>query len=102
MPTLSEWLDGTGLPPEKVAKYRAKARQRPPEPHCRRLGPQVGEVACPTCKGQSVRLKTFRCDVFGVCILADRKVEGTPSCVGCLEFRAVSHETVSRPAHPLP
>lgn len=99
MPTLQQWIDCVNLPVEKCNGYRA-IKGLPPltsaasqEPRCRHLGSHVGEVACASCGG-SVRLKTFACEVFGACILADRKVEGTPSCVGCLQYQPVTHVTL--------
>jgi hypothetical protein len=48
-----------------------------------RKGETGDVVECPSCGGGGrVKLKTFKCDVFGRCTI-DRKVEGIAMCLGC-------------------
>ncbi len=50
---------------------------------CRHRGEAVDLIECPSCQGR-IRLNVFACDVYGRCT-ADRLVEGTACCKGCLD-----------------
>lgn len=64
-----------------------------------------GEVRCPTCKNNFVKLKTFKCEVYGRCTVG-RKVEGVAGCCGakCQSYETKSGVVVQQSvkANPLP
>lgn len=55
-----------------------------------------GVVTCPTCKGGGVKLKTFKCAVYGRCTVG-RKAEGV---AGCCSAKCTAYEEPVPLRHP--
>lgn len=76
----------SGLSEEKRAEY-VQHWGNHPQPVCAHLGPLTGrDIPCPTCTGDTVRLKTHACALYGECLTQRKALEGTPSCPLCSSF----------------